>query len=286
MGRLLDGRELARRLRREVAARLARARGGGDAPVIPTLGLVAAETHPGTRRFVALKERAFRGSGLAVRARLLPADTDTGAVRDALAGLAGDADVHGLFLQYPLPPGVDVEACLAGIPPEQDVDASGPAARALLREGRPLFLPGTPAAVLRLLDASGADLVARGVTLVAGEDPVGEATALLLRHRGVAVHVVGSDARDVATAVGRASVVVASAGRPGAVRGSWIADGAVAVDAGYHHPGGAGDIHPPPDPARLEAWAPARGGVGPLTVAQLMANTLDAAIGRRGDGRR
>ncbi|HZD04187.1 MAG TPA: bifunctional 5,10-methylenetetrahydrofolate dehydrogenase/5,10-methenyltetrahydrofolate cyclohydrolase, partial [Longimicrobiales bacterium] len=269
-GTRLDGRELARRLRRDVAARLEAMASQGVALPVPTLGLVAVDVHPGTRRFVALKERAFHGAGLEVRTRILPSDADTGAVTDALAGLAADPAIHGLFLQYPLPSTVDVRACVAAIPLAKDVDASGPAAEALLREGRPRHVPGTPAAILRLLDASGADLIARGVTLVAVEGAVGEGTAALLRHRGVPVRVVRPDAPDVAAAVGEASVLVTSAGRPGAVSGRWIGDGAVVVDAGYHHPGGAGDIVPAPDSARLDAWAPPRGGVGPLTVAQLM----------------
>lgn len=290
-GSILDGRAEARRLRAEVRARLARHRARNARLPVPTLGLVAADVHPGTRRFVALKERAFHEAGLAVAARVLPAEADTGAVLEAVVDHARDAGVHGLFLQYPLPREVDARRCFDAIPVAMDVDGSSGEARRLLAEGREIYAPATPLAVVRLLERAGARHTNEGaadgpgggpaittVTLVAGDPGVAEPLAVLLGRRGVGVRMVDRDDPHLGRVVGGAGVLVTCAGRAGAVDGRWVPDGSVVVDAGYHHRGGRGDLDPEPDPGRLAAYVPARGGVGPLTVALLAAHTLDACL--------
>jgi len=272
---ILDGRPPARDIDAVTVRRAARFRSATGGRV-PTLAAVAAD-EAGAAAHVALKARIFARLGLELRPVLLPAAATTADALARIDALNDDPDVHGVFVQFPLPPDVDACACHDRVALAKDVDASGAAALGRLLRGDPLHLPATPAAALRLLEHHGIALAGTRTVVVRGEPIMAQPLAALLLRAGALVSTHDPDAPDLAAAVGSAALLVAAAGRPGAIPGAWLRDGAVVVDTGYYHPGAEGEVLLAGETARLAAYTPHRGGLGPLTVALLAAATLRAA---------
>jgi len=272
---ILDGRPPARVIDAVTVRRAARFRSATGGRV-PTLAAVAAD-EAGAVAHVALKRRIFARLGLELRPVRLPASTGTADALACIDALNDDRDVHGIFVQFPLPPGVDARACHDRVALAKDVDASGAAALGRLLRGDPLHLPATPAAALRLLVHYGIPLAGTRTVVVEGEPIMAQPLTALLLRGGALVSVHDPDDPDLAAAVGSAALLVAASGRPGAIPGTWLRDGAVVVDTGYYHPGAEGEVLLAGEAARLAAYTPHRGGLGPLTVALLAAATARAA---------
>lgn len=253
----------------------------------PCLATVLVGDDPASAVYVRNKHRACEEVGFLSRHIALPATASEAEVLDLVAALGRDPAVHGILVQLPLPRGVDADKVLLAIDPKKDVDGFHPenvAAVSLRRSG---FVPCTPRGVLRLLDEAGVDPAGRRAVVVGRSNIVGLPVALLLLHRHATVTICHSrtPAAELQAAVEQAEIVVAAVGRPQFVPGSWIRPGAVVIDVGINRveDGGrsrlVGDVEFEAAAARARAITPVPGGVGPMTIAMLMANTLVAAGG-------
>jgi methylenetetrahydrofolate dehydrogenase (NADP+)/methenyltetrahydrofolate cyclohydrolase len=272
---VLDGRLPAREVETRLAERVRAllARNGGAAP---TLAVLAAETEAGQPESVRMKGRACGRVGVAALLTLVPAAATTAFVLAEIARLNGDPRVHGIFVQHPLPPGVDERRCFDAVALAKDVggDSSHSFGRSAL--GASAFGAATPAAVMRLLAHHGIPLAGREAVVAGRSAMVGKPMAMMLLAADATVTVCHSRSRDLPALVGRAEILVAAVGRPHLIRGSWLRDGAVVIDAGYHPPG-IGDIDLTEAAGRCAAYTPVPGGVGPMTIAVLLEHTVSAA---------
>ncbi len=273
--RVLDGKALAARVRAEVAARVA------QRPRPPTLAVVLVGDDPASAVYVRSKDRAAREAGIAARTIRLPAATTQQALLAEIRALNDDALVDGILVQLPLPKGLRAEAVLDAIDPAKDVDGLTPTNAGLLASGRKGLVPCTPKGVMRLLaetPLAGARAVVLGRSVL-----VGRPAAALLTGADATVTLAHSRTRDLVALCRRAEVLVAAIGRPEMVRGEWIAPGATVIDVGINRVADGrlvGDVAYAEAAAVAGAITPVPGGVGPMTIACLLENTLEAAIAR------
>jgi methylenetetrahydrofolate dehydrogenase (NADP+)/methenyltetrahydrofolate cyclohydrolase len=271
---VLDGKAVARALEGELAPRVEKLKAArGRTPILATI-LVGDD--PASATYVRMKGNACRRVGMESRRVALPEETTTAELLASIDGLNADPDVHGILLQHPVPKQIDERACFDRIRVEKDVDGVTSAGFGRMAMGERAFGAATPAGVLRLLDHYGIALA--GVrAVVLGRSPIlGKPMAAMLVNRDATVTVCHSKTRDLPRLVGEAELLVAAVGRPEFVRGAWIREGAVVVDAGYHPPG-VGDIELAAAIPRCSAYTPVPGGVGPMTIATLIAQTVEAA---------
>jgi methylenetetrahydrofolate dehydrogenase (NADP+)/methenyltetrahydrofolate cyclohydrolase len=271
---ILDGKALARAIEGELIPRVEKIRGAtGRTPILATI-LVGDD--PASATYVKMKANACRRVGMDSRRVALPAKTTTEELLAAIDALNRDSDVHGILLQHPVPKGVDERTAFDRIDLGKDVDGVTSAGFGRMAMGERAFGSATPAGILRLLDHHGIALAGlRAVVL--GRSPIlGKPMAAMLVNRDATVTVCHSKTRDLPAVVGEADLLVAAVGRPEFVRGAWIREGAVVVDAGYHPPG-VGDVELGAAIPRCSAYTPVPGGVGPMTIATLIAQTVEAA---------
>ncbi|MHB8418861.1 MAG: bifunctional methylenetetrahydrofolate dehydrogenase/methenyltetrahydrofolate cyclohydrolase FolD [Myxococcales bacterium] len=271
MGKIIDGKAIAERVRAEVkagAVALVSQRG-----VQVGLALVRVGEDPASALYVRSKIKACADVGFASFEHQLPAGSSQAELLELVRALNADARVHGILIQLPLPKGIDEDALLDAVDPVKDVDGFHPLNAGRLLTGRPGIRACTPFGIMRMLDHVGVELAGKRAVVVGRSNIVGKPMALLLLERHATVTLCHSRTRDLEGEVRRADVLVAAAGRPGLIPGAWIKDGAVVIDVGSPK----GDVEF--EAAREHAgWiTPVPGGVGPMTVATLMANTLQAA---------
>ena len=277
MGQTLDGKAVAAAVRREVQDRVARLKGAG---LEPGLATVLVGDDPASRVYVGNKERACGEVGIRSHGHRLAATATQSELLGLVRDLGRRADVHGILVQLPLPSHLDAQAIIQALPPEKDVDGLHPVNQGLLMAGQPGARPCTPLGVMRLIDETGIVLTGRHAAVVGRSVLVGKPVALMLLERHATVTICHSRTRDLAEEVGRADVVVAATGQAGLVRGAWIRPGAVVIDVGINRGADGklcGDVEFAPAAARAAFITPVPGGVGPMTVAMLLANTVAAA---------
>ncbi len=277
--RLLDGRALAAGLRAEVAARCA------ALPYRPGLAVVLVGDNAASAVYVRSKDRAAREAGLDARTIRLPQATPHGELLGVIAGLNADREVDGILVQLPLPPQIEARAVLEAIDPEKDVDGFHPANVARLVGEQPGLAPCTPLAVMRLLNLAGVDLRGARAAVLGRSAIVGRPVASLLLAANATVTIIHSRSRDVRSLCREAEVLVAAVGRAEMVRGDWVADGATVIDVGINRLADGrlvGDVATAECLDHAGAITPVPGGVGPMTIACLLDNTLKASIARRG----
>ncbi len=281
--RVLDGKETAREVRAEVAARVA---GLGRRGVRPGLAVVLVGDDPGSQVYVRNKDKAASEAGFAVSTRRLPASATQAELAALVDELNRDAGVHGVLIQLPLPDGLDAVALLARLDPAKDVDGLTPANVAALwsgagREGREAGLfPCTPLGCIELLDRHELPIAGARAVVIGRSQLVGKPLAALLLRRDATVTVCHSRSRDLPGLAREADILVAAVGRPELVRGSWIRPGATVIDVGINRlPDGrlCGDVHYREASSVAGAITPVPGGVGPMTIAMLLENTARAA---------
>jgi methylenetetrahydrofolate dehydrogenase (NADP+)/methenyltetrahydrofolate cyclohydrolase len=277
--RVIDGRAIAAALRDDTAARVA------ALPFRPGLAVVVVGDDPASQVYVASKARAAAAMGLEARTIRLPAATGAAELLAVVRGLNDDPAVDGILVQLPLPRHIATEAVLDAIDPAKDVDGLTPTNAGLLAAGRRGLVPCTPLGVMKLLAAAGVAL-AGARTLVLGRSVlVGRPLAALLAGADATVTLAHSRTRDLAAECRRAEVLVAAVGRAELVRGDWVAREAVVIDVGINRtPAGTlvGDVAFGEVAVHAGAITPVPGGVGPMTIACLLENTLAAAQARRG----
>jgi methylenetetrahydrofolate dehydrogenase (NADP+)/methenyltetrahydrofolate cyclohydrolase len=280
--RIIDGKAAALALRADVKAAVAARVAAGARP--PGLAVVLVGDDPASQVYVASKVKACAEAGITSFEHRLPAASTTADVLGMVARLNADPDVDGILVQLPLPPQCDSAAVVRSISPAKDVDGLTPTSAGLLANGEPGFVPCTPAGCLMLIeqtlgDISGADALVLGRSIL-----VGRPMAALLLNRSATVTIAHSKSRDLPALVGRADIVVAAAGRPEMVRGAWLKPGATVIDVGINRVPGptakgrlVGDVAFDEAAEVAGAITPVPGGVGPMTIACLLANTLKAA---------
>ena len=272
---LLDGKAVAAASEAELAARVAalRARPGARTPILATI-LVGDD--PASATYVRMKGNACRRVGMASQAIELGAATTTAALLARIDALNADPDVHGILLQHPVPAHIDERACFDRIALSKDVDGVTTAGFGRMAMGESAWGSATPAGIMRLL-AHYAIPLAGKLAVVVGRSPIlGKPMALMLLNADATVVVCHSRTTGLAGLVQQADIVVGAVGKPEFIRGAWIKDGAVVVDAGYH-PGGVGDIELGAVVDRAAAFTPVPGGVGPMTINTLILQTIAAA---------
>jgi methylenetetrahydrofolate dehydrogenase (NADP+)/methenyltetrahydrofolate cyclohydrolase len=277
--RILDGKALAARVRAELAAEVKDLAAKG---VVPGLAVILVGADPASQVYVRTKSRACREAGITAFDHALPADTPEDALKGLLRELNQDPRVDGVLLQLPLPKGLDAGRVLEALDPAKDVDGLLADNVGRLWLGEPRFVPCTPLGVMRLLRESGCSLRGAEAVVVGRSHLVGKPMAALLLSEDATVTVCHSKTRYLPEVVGRADVVVAAIGRPEAIRGAWIRQGATVIDVGINRlPDGrlVGDVEFGPACERAAAITPVPGGVGPMTIAMLLENTV--AAGRR-----
>jgi methylenetetrahydrofolate dehydrogenase (NADP+) / methenyltetrahydrofolate cyclohydrolase len=294
--RLLDGVAVAAAIREELRPRVAELAKAG---VRPGLGVLLVGDDPASAVYVRSKTRACEDLGLFHETRRLPAGASTADVLAEVAAYNGRPDVHGILVQLPLPPQVDAQAVLDLVLPRKDVDGFHPDNVGRLVQKRPRFVACTPLGIMELLARSGVAVGGSRAVVIGRSDIVGKPMALLLMHADATVTVCHSRTRDLPAVAREADILVAAMGRAGFVRAAHVKPGAVVIDVGINRvddPARAaelvpearradfakkgyalvGDVHP--EVAEVaSALTPVPGGVGPLTIALLLKNTVAAA---------
>jgi methylenetetrahydrofolate dehydrogenase (NADP+)/methenyltetrahydrofolate cyclohydrolase len=288
--RLIDGKLRAEEIHGEVKEEARRLRERG---IVPTLVMMRIGEDPASVIYLRKKSEASAAVGVQAREIILPADADPERARTEMRRLNADPAVHGILLQLPLPGGWNATELLDLMAPEKDVDGFHPVNVGRLVRGEPAFVPCTPLGIHYLLVREGIDLSGKVVAVIGRSNVVGRPLANLLSQKGAgrdaSVILLHSRSKDPGRLTRMADVVVAAAGSAGVVTADMIRPGAVVVDVGMHripHPDRPGktkligDVAP--DVALVaSALTPVPGGVGPMTVAMLMRNTVDAAAGGR-----
>jgi len=277
VGRLIDGKAVAAAVRNEVRERVAQVAARG---VTPGLATVLVGDDPASHVYVGNKEKACREVGMRSFGRRLPASTSQAELVALVRELGANSEVHGILVQLPLPKGLDARAVLDAIPPDKDADGLHPVSQGRLMAGDPGLRPCTPLGVMRLIAETGTSLVGAQAVVVGRSVLVGKPMALLLLEQHATVTMCHSRTRDLGAEVARADVVVAATGQAGLVRGAWIKPGAVVIDVGMNRgPDGklCGDVEFGAAAERAGHITPVPGGVGPMTVAMLLVNTVTAA---------
>ncbi|GHE06070.1 bifunctional 5,10-methylenetetrahydrofolate dehydrogenase/5,10-methenyltetrahydrofolate cyclohydrolase [Streptomyces alanosinicus] len=277
--RLMDGTALARRIVEDTARKAAELTGRtGSAPCLATV-LVGED--PASVTYVRMKQNRCRKAGIASRHIALPAATTTGELVGTLRELSADPAVHGILLQHPVGDHVDERAAFEAIAPEKDVDGVTFASFASMSFGLPGFVSCTPGGILRLLDEYGVGLAGKRAVVVGRSAILGKPVGMLLLARDATVTYCHSRTADLSAAVGEADLVVAAVGRARLIRGQDIKPGAVVIDAGYN-PGNVGDVDFDSAARRASLITPVPGGVGPMTIATLLEQTVEAAARQLG----
>jgi methylenetetrahydrofolate dehydrogenase (NADP+)/methenyltetrahydrofolate cyclohydrolase len=277
VGQIIDGKSVAAAVREEVRQRVARLAARGVAPGLAT---VLVGDDPASRVYVTNKSKACEEVGIRSFGHRLAADVRQADLVALVQALGRRRDVHGILVQLPLPPPLEAREVIAALPPDKDVDGLHPVNQGRLLAGEPGLRPCTPLGVLRLLDETGVALKGARAVVVGRSVLVGKPVALLLLERHATVTMCHSRTTDLAGEVARADVVVAATGQAGLVRGRWIRPGAVVIDVGINRGADGrlcGDVEFEAAQERAAYITPVPGGVGPMTVAMLLANTATAA---------
>jgi methylenetetrahydrofolate dehydrogenase (NADP+)/methenyltetrahydrofolate cyclohydrolase len=285
--RIIDGKAAAAALRAEIGSEIAAIKAQRD--LVPGLDVVLVGDDPASRVYVASKEKLAAEIGMKSRAHRLPAETSEAELLAKLAELNADDAVDGILVQLPLPKHIDTGVIIDAIDPAKDVDGLHPVNAGRLASGKAsaatLLVPCTPLGCMLLLRQTLPTLAGLEAVVIGRSELVGRPVAQLLLQADCTVTIAHSRTRDLASVVRRADIVVAAVGRPHFVKGGWIKPGATVIDVGINRlPDGklVGDVDYAEALAVAGAITPVPGGVGPMTIACLLRNTLTAFKARRG----
>jgi methylenetetrahydrofolate dehydrogenase (NADP+)/methenyltetrahydrofolate cyclohydrolase len=276
---MIDGKALALKVRAEVAADVA----AFGAPVC--LATILVGDDPASHVYVGSKHRASHEAGIESRDHRFPADTPESEILDLLAELNADDGVDGILVQLPLPGHMDEPAVLRSVDPAKDVDGFHPQNAGLLYLGEPFLVPATPSGVMVMLAEHGVELKGKEAVVVGRSEIVGKPMAMMLLAEHATVTICHSRTEDLASQTRRADVLVAAVGRERLVTADMVKPGAVVIDVAMNR-NAAGKLVGDVDPAVSEVaglMTPVPGGVGPMTIAMLLRNTLTAAQHRRSE---
>lgn len=273
----IEGKPLAAAVKQRVALEVEQLKQRG---IRPCLAVILVGEDPASQVYVAGKERDCAQCGMESRRYRLPADTTQAALLELLAQLAADREVHGILVQLPLPAQIDEQTVIAAIPPEKDVDGFTPVNLGRMLIGQPCFVPCTPAGCLEMIASTGVSLDGKHAVVVGRSNIVGKPAAVLLLQRNATVTVCHSRTKDLADHCRRADVLVAAVGKAGFITGDMVKPGAVVIDVGINRGADGklcGDVDFAAASEKASFITPVPGGVGLMTRAMLMENTLRAA---------
>jgi methylenetetrahydrofolate dehydrogenase (NADP+)/methenyltetrahydrofolate cyclohydrolase len=282
---LIDGRAAAERLRKRIADRTSELAKTG---LVPGLAVVLVGEDPASQIYVGSKTKQAHEAGLRHFDHRLPASTSTDELIALVRRLNADTAVHGILLQLPLPSGVDSSAVLAAIDPAKDVDGFHAVNAGKLALGEDATVPCTPLGCLILLREVLPNMAGKRALVIGRSNIVGKPMAQLLLQNDCTVTIAHSRTKDLPTLCGESDIVVAAIGRPKAIAGEWLKPGAIVIDVGINRitidgkSKVVGDVDFASAIERAGAITPVPGGVGPMTIACLLMNTLNAAIRSRG----
>lgn len=287
--RILDGKKIAEEIRSEIAERCGQWKAGGNA--VPCLAAILVGDDPASQVYVRNKERACEKAGLQSRLFRLTADAGQQALLTLITELNEDPSVHGILVQLPLPKGYDERAVLDAVNPAKDVDAFSPENVGLIVQERPRFLPCTPHGVMQLLKRCDIQIAGKRAVVVGRSEIVGKPMAMLLAAKdgvcgsqfsNATVTLAHSRTENLSDVVRDADLVIAAVGRAEMIRGEMLKPGCTVIDVGINRVGDrlVGDVHFEEACQVAGAITPVPGGVGPLTIAMLLDNTLKAAMGK------
>lgn len=248
------------------------------------LATVLVGEDPASHTYVRMKANRCRAAGLDSRRHDLPAQTSTTDVVQLVRDLSEDAQVDGILVQHPMPSHIDERRVFDAIAAAKDVDGVTTASFGAMSFSEPGFASCTPAGIMRLLDAYEVTLAGQEAVVIGRSPILGKPIGMLMLARDATVTFCHSKTANLAEAVRRADIVVAAVGRPELIRGDWIKPGAVVIDAGYN-PGNVGDVEYAAAASRARLITPVPGGVGPMTIAVLLAQTIEAAFASDSDDR-
>ena len=275
--RIIDGAAHARTVREGLRPRVVALRSRG---VVPGLAVVLVGDDPASKTYVRSKGRACDDLGLHSEQHDLPACASEAEVLARVRALNADPRIHAILVQLPLPPHIRAASVLNAIAPEKDADGFHPHNVGLLSTGHPQFVPCTPAGVMVLLEREGIDPEGRHAVIIGRSNIVGKPMAMLLLQKSATVTICHSRTRDLAAITRQADILVAAIGRARFVTGDMVRQGATVIDVGINRlPDGklAGDVDFPAMLGRASHATPVPGGVGPMTIAMLLVNTVSAA---------
>jgi len=273
---ILDGKAYSKELEAELHERVKKIKqksGSDDPPILATI-LVGAD--PASATYVKMKGNACRRVGMESLSIALPEATTTGQLLAQIDDLNGNPRVRGILLQHPVPKQIEEREAFDRIAIEKDVDGVTSHGFGRMAMGEAAYGSATPAGIMRLLRHYKIEIASREAVVVGRSPILGKPMAMMLLAANATVTICHSRTKNLPEIVRRAEIVVGAVGRPEFIKAGWIRDGAIVVDAGYH-PGGVGDIELNPVIDRVAAYTPVPGGVGPMTIATLIAQTVEAA---------
>ncbi len=274
---VIDGKQLAQKLRADWKLRADRLNALG---IAPGLAVVMVGDNPASQVYVRNKIKACGETGIRSEQHLLAGDRSLAAVLALIDQLNADAGIHGILVQLPLPAQLAQNAVIERISPDKDVDGLHTSNLGSLLRGHPQFVPCTPAGIMEMLKSTGLDLRGKEAVVVGRSNIVGKPAALLLMQAGATVTICHSQTRDLALHTRRADVLVAAVGKAHAIGGEMVKTGAVVIDVGINRsPEGklVGDVDYGAARERAGWITPVPGGVGPMTIAMLLCNTILSA---------
>lgn len=275
--KIIDGKALAAAVKQEAASQTEALKAQG---ITPCLAVVLVGEDPASQVYVRGKINDCAQCGIESRSIRLPETTTQAELLDQVQVLAKDPAVHGILVQLPLPAGIDEKAVIDAIPPEKDVDGFSPVNVGRMQIGEPCYLPCTPAGCIRMIESTGVSIAGKQAVVLGRSNIVGKPAAMLLLAKDATVTICHSKTRNLKELCASADILVAAVGREGFVTGEMVKPGAVVIDVGINR-GADGKLHGDVDfaaAAEKAAWiTPVPGGVGPMTRAMLMLNTVEAA---------
>jgi methylenetetrahydrofolate dehydrogenase (NADP+) / methenyltetrahydrofolate cyclohydrolase len=272
---ILDGKALAQKIEEELSGRVkaVRERSGG---VIPILATILVGGDPASHTYVKMKGNACHRVGMESLKVLLPEATTTEELLAEIDELNANPAVHGILLQHPVPPQIDERRCFDRIGLSKDVDGVTVLGFGRMAMGEPAYGSATPAGIMKLLSHYGFPVEGKRAVVVGRSPILGKPVAMMLLNANATVTICHSKTAGLPEIVGKADIVIGAVGKPEFIKAAWITEGAVIVDAGYH-PGGVGDVELSAVMEKCAAYTPVPGGVGPMTIAMLITQTVEAA---------
>lgn len=278
MGNIIDGNKIAQEIRNEVRLKTLELR--RQTGIIPGLAVILVGDDPASQVYVGRKAKACAEVGFLSREYKLPAETEEKKLLKIIKKLNKDDQIHGILVQLPLPGHISTENIIAAIDPDKDVDGFHPYNVGGLMTGTPLFVPCTPRGIMELIARSGIDLKGKEAVVVGRSNIVGKPMAMLLLAQHATVTMCHSRTGDLPAVTRRADVLIAAVGKPHMIKADMVKEGAVVIDVGVNRLENgklAGDVAFDDVAPKASFITPVPGGVGPMTIAMLMKNTLDAA---------
>lgn len=270
----LDGKALSLEIEASLRERVSALKAAtGRTPILATI-LVGDD--PASATYVTMKGKACQRVGMDSIRLELPSKTSTNELLAAIDDLNRNPDVHGILLQHPVPAHIDERACFDAIALGKDVDGVTCLGFGRMSMGERAYGSATPAGIMTLLRHYQVPLAGKHAVVVGRSAILGKPMAMMLLGADATVTICHSKTQNLPALIAQADIVVGAVGRPEFIKAAWIKNGAVVVDAGYH-PGGVGDVELAPLTERVSAWTPVPGGVGPMTIATLIAQSVEAA---------